>query len=104
MLKGRFSALKALSPATHIQNTYKDVAALMVIHNICIDLGDKPEGIWDYAPADYEQQVEGGLADYGGDVGDDEEVNVPAGGTDAALRKDGLALREQLLNELYPNL
>ncbi|KAK2466621.1 hypothetical protein APHAL10511_000879 [Amanita phalloides] len=104
MLKGRFPALKALSPAENIQETYRDVAALLVIHNICIDLGDHPESVLNYAPAVEEPQDEGEFAGYGGNIGDDVEVNVPDGETDAALKRAGFALREQLLDELYPNV
>jgi hypothetical protein len=106
MLKGRFPALKALSPAENIQETYRDVAALIIIHNICLDLGDHPENILDYIPADAsaeEPQTQGALAMHGGNVGD-EEVNVPEGETDATLKKAGYALREQLLDELFPRL
>jgi hypothetical protein len=105
MLKGRFPALKCLSPAENMKETYRDVASLMIIHNICIDLGDHPEDILEYAPTDpsvEEPQVEVELANYGGNVEDDVEIDVPAGETDTALKNLGYALREQLLNELFP--
>jgi hypothetical protein len=48
LLKGRFPALKDLPPENNIQNTYRLVHALMVMHNLCIDLEDHPEDIPDF--------------------------------------------------------
>ena len=81
------------------------MAALLVIHNICIDLEDHPENILDYTPADpavEEPQAQGELTGYGGNVGEDAEINVPAGETDTALKNLGFRLRETLLDELFP--
>ena len=103
MLKGHFPALKGLSPAKNMKDTYRDVAAMMVIHNICVDLADHPEK--EYSPTDpsvEEPQAEVELAEHGGNIGDDVEINVPAGETDTALKNLGYALRERLLDELYP--
>ena len=35
-----------------IQETYKVIKALMVVHNVCIDHGDRPEDIHGFEPSD----------------------------------------------------
>lgn len=44
MLKGRFLSLKDLGRHHNIDNAYKAIEAIMVIHNLGIDWGDKPGG------------------------------------------------------------
>ncbi|KAG2066576.1 hypothetical protein BDR04DRAFT_970675, partial [Suillus decipiens] len=39
MLKGRFPSLRDLPPEQDIHDTYCTVEALLVLHNLCIDLG-----------------------------------------------------------------
>lgn len=52
LLKGRFLSLKEMGTHHDIQETYKVIEALMVIHNMCIDHGDRPEQIHDFDPHD----------------------------------------------------
>ena len=52
VLKARFPSLKEMGPHRNIQDMYKAIEALMIIHNICIDWGDKPEDTWDIEGAD----------------------------------------------------
>lgn len=41
LLKARFRALRNLGPSANIQDTHRSIEALIVLHNLCIDLGDK---------------------------------------------------------------
>ncbi|KAF8578402.1 hypothetical protein K439DRAFT_1300408, partial [Ramaria rubella] len=66
LLKGRFPALKAMGSANNIQEVYKAVEALMVVHNLCIDMDNHPEDILDFNPDD----PQGSREDE--DVGDDD--------------------------------
>ena len=52
MLKGRFPSLKELPAFDNMDEAYKVIQAMMVIHNLCIDWGDAPETIPDYVPGD----------------------------------------------------
>jgi hypothetical protein len=36
-----------MGPHKKIQDMYKAIKAMMIIHNICIDWVNKPEDIWD---------------------------------------------------------
>ncbi|EJD08462.1 uncharacterized protein FOMMEDRAFT_66464, partial [Fomitiporia mediterranea MF3/22] len=47
MLKGRFTSLRSF-PGYKLNVIYMTVEALMVIHNILIDLNDDPETIANY--------------------------------------------------------
>jgi len=41
-----------MGPHDDIQEMYKVIKALLILHNFCIDFGDKPEDIWDFDPKD----------------------------------------------------
>jgi hypothetical protein len=51
-LKGQFQSLNEMGTHHDIQETYRVIKALMVVHNMCIDHGDKPEDIHDFDPSD----------------------------------------------------
>ena len=51
MLKGRFPALRDM-PGKNRQTVYATIEALMVIHNICVDLNDDPTEIEGYRGVD----------------------------------------------------
>ena len=52
MLKGYFGSLKEMWSHADIQEMYKAIEVLLVLHNMCIEYGDKPEDIWGYDPKD----------------------------------------------------
>lgn len=72
MLKGRFLLLKEMGKHADIQDIYKAIETLIVIHNICIDWGDKPEDIWSFDPKESWANGE--------DDNEDEEENNEVGG------------------------
>lgn len=91
-----------------MQEVYKAVEALMVIHNLAIDLDDHPEEIWDYDSTD-ESSIAGPdnedadnwvLQEFGHAIV--ERLSVPGRETDTWLRTKGYAMRIQLLNKLCP--
>ena len=100
VLKARFPSLKEMGPHRNIQDMYKAIEALMIIHNICFDWGDKPEDTWDIEGAD--------------DRSDDEEddgmessiingeADVPAHETERWLLEQGREKWLILMNELIP--
>ena len=47
LFKARFPSLREMGPHKKIQDMYKAIKAMMIIHNICIDWVNKPEDIWD---------------------------------------------------------
>ncbi|KAF8579607.1 hypothetical protein K439DRAFT_1359267 [Ramaria rubella] len=110
-LKGRFPALKAMGSANNIQEVHKAVEALMVVHNLCIDMDDHPEDILDFNPND----PQGSHEDE--DLGDNDggarpipqlgatvhhRIQIPGQESEAWLRMKGLQKCLQLLNELCP--
>ena len=75
MIKGCFLSLKEMGTHRNIQDMYKAIEAMMILHNICIDWNDSPEEIWDYDPADHWEN-DGNDEDDG--IGGDEEFNGDA--------------------------
>ena len=103
LLKGRFPSLKEMGKHENIQDMYKAIEAMMVLHNICIDWSDRPEDIWDYDPTDVwpDDGEEGMDVDIGCEViGGD--AQVPGHETDAWLKEMGRQKRMNMLNELFP--
>jgi hypothetical protein len=103
-LKGRFRALKEMGPHEDIQEMYKAIEALLILHNICIDLGDKPEEIWDFDPKDdFEETEEDPDPDLEASLGEFEELDaIPGHETDAWLKRQGRRKRMIIFNELFP--
>lgn len=106
LLKGRFPALKLLGTPADMQDAYRTVEALAVIHNFCIDNQDHATTIPGFDGFDHDVYEamraarEGNGGRQAGDGDDDEEV--PGYETNAWLREAGLEMREQIFAELFP--
>ena len=101
MLKGRFPSLKEMGPHRDIQEMYKALEVMMILHNICIDWNDKPEEIWGYDPVDH-----WGDDDEDGNIGFEEidgDAEVPEHETEQWLRETGRQKRLVLLDTLFPS-
>lgn len=95
MLKGRFPALRNM-PGTDMKMIYMAVEALMVIHNILVDLNDDPTEIDDYDGSD-----ELGLFQpicQGEDEETERQVTEINELEDTILYRTGLYRRKQLMN------
>ncbi len=107
-LKGRFPGLKAAGKHQDIQDLYKAIEALLILHNICKDWRDRPEDIPDFDPQEL---------DDGGDHSDDEaaedadevplvippnNANIPIYESEDWLKKKGYEKRMLLLDYLFP--
>ena len=101
LLKSRFQSLRKFGRHEDIQQTYRVIQALMVVHNLCIDLGDHPMEMGDVGDnAEEEDRWEDQLGYGGSDL--DEAVQLPEGETEDALREEGWNKREEILNKLFP--
>jgi hypothetical protein len=101
LLKARFTSLKEMGKHEDIQDEFKEIEAMMIIHNICIDWKDRPDDIWDWDPTDDwsdEEEVDAdiGLEVIGG------KAHVPAHETNAWLKDMGRQKRRVVLDELFP--
>jgi hypothetical protein len=102
LLKGRFPSLKEMGRHEDIQDAFKAIEAMMIIHNICIDWNDRPDCIWDFNPTDDwsddddDDDVDADLEVIGG------EAHVPDHETNAWLKEMGRQKRNVILNELFP--
>ena len=78
-----------MGPHEDIQEMYKVIKALLILHNICIDLGDKPKEIWDFNPKDdFEETEEDPDPDLEASLGEFEELEaIPGHETDAWLKR-----------------
>ena len=102
LLKSRFQSLRQLGRHEDIQQTYRVIQALMVTHNLCIDLGDHPMEVSGAESAPEERGL-GIQLGYGGiEVDEDELTQLPEGETGEELREQGRNKREAILNELFP--
>jgi hypothetical protein len=103
LLKARFPSLKEMGIHRRIQDMYKAIEPLMIIHNICIDWGDRPEDTWNIDSADSwsdseeddDDETVGGYI-VGG------EADVPPHKTENWLLEQGRQKCLILMNELFP--
>jgi hypothetical protein len=107
VLKGRFLSLRVMGPHDDVQEIYRVIEALMILHNICIEHNDHPEDIYDYvlcfdpepedgADPDEEDSHNFGCEDITG------EAQIPGHETDNWLKIQGYRKRKALLDELFP--
>jgi hypothetical protein len=103
LFKGRFPSLRAMGPHQNIQDLYKTIEALMVLHNMAINFKDRPSDEWriDENPDDQDDETDGN---------EDEEpmvsevvgeARVPAYETDNYLKERGRIKRLALLDRLF---
>lgn len=108
-LKGRFPILK-LMPGRHMPRVFHVIEALMILHNILLDLGDSPEDIDDFNPSDADaDEVLEELLRRNGRALSNRTQNQPAnagptqsipGENAQTLRRGGHALREGIMQSL----
>jgi hypothetical protein len=101
LFKGRFPCLRGLGPHTSMQEIYRTIEALIVLHNIAIDLNDKPDCSWclDEDPDDQPDNNDGNRELLAFDVVGDPDI--PAYETDDYLKEQGRIKRLLLLNRLF---
>ncbi|CUA74761.1 hypothetical protein RSOLAG22IIIB_05701 [Rhizoctonia solani] len=85
LLKGRFSALRSM-PGWDLSRMYRAIEALMIIHNICIDLRDDIHNIEQVNPVDEQAGNIGHL------IARDQAKDADA------LRASGLVRQKQLVD------
>ena len=99
LLKGRFRSLKEMGPHADIQEMYKAIEALLILHNMCIDYGDKPDDDWEIdldeeRSVEHEEDPDAMIIENG--------ENIPARETNAWLKRQGRAKRMIIFNDLFP--
>jgi hypothetical protein len=78
---------------------YKAIEGLLILHNMCIDFGDKPEDIWDYSAMDADDFDNDNISE---DVDLDDKEGIPARETNAWLLNQGHQKQMIIFNELVP--
>lgn len=102
-LKGRFLSLKEMGWHKNLQEIYKVIEALLILHNMCIDYGDIPEHILDFDPSDNTIPVEVAAGDiHFGLVEVTQEANIPQYETDQWIKEEGRCKRDLIFNDLFP--
>ena len=108
-LKGRFPGLKDLGTHRDVQDMYKAIEAMLVLHNICIEWQDHPQDIIDFNPRD--DFDEAAVADPPVQVDMDTrvycqviegEAEIPEHETDLWMKEQGHLKRKQILDRLFP--
>lgn len=106
-LKGRFPSLKDMGSHENLEDLYDVIEALMILHNICIDWGDRPEDIWSFDPRDPPRDGEEMPEEQDGDLVSIYEnvaggAGVPLYETEAWLKEEGYRKRWAIFTELFP--
>ncbi|KAG8914687.1 hypothetical protein FRC01_003964, partial [Tulasnella sp. 417] len=107
-LKGRFQALKCMGGTDNLPLMFRAIESLLILHNICIEYGDKVADLPDFCVDDLYPE---GASDDDED-GENEEAlawvglanstrNMP-GESDEALKRRGKALRLTILDLIAP--
>lgn len=106
-LKGRFQALKCIGGTDNLPLMFRAIESLLILHNICIEYGDKAADLPDFrvddlypdgaSEGDSDSEDEGmawvGMAD--------STRNLP-GESDEALKQRGKAFRLNILDLIVP--
>lgn len=109
MLKGRFLSLKEMGKHSDIQDIYRAIEAMIVLHNICIDWGDKPEDSWSFSLRDdwesheEDEEDEDVNNEVGGEIIEG-EAEVPVYETERWLKEEGRRKRQAIFEYLYDDL
>jgi hypothetical protein len=96
-LKARFPALKRLGAVRDMKNIYRAIEAMMIVHNMCHELGDAPTGLRVQLDAD-DDLAEADRDDQESD--NDEHHNVDQEDMDSLCQ--GRAFRERCVALLCP--
>lgn len=101
-LKGRFPLLK-LMPGRMMERVYPLIEAMMILHNILMDLGDSPTEICDFDPNDDTAELVQGLLNDHGRAFDDTALRgqPDQDGYDAdSLRDSGRVYRDAIMEAM----
>jgi hypothetical protein len=105
-LKGRFPALK-LMPGRDMKQLYRSVEALIILHNILLELNDSPHDIDDFSAEEIEAEVADMLAvpfepGFGPTRNRDERRRVSQEAeSDEVRRHKGVVLRNHLVSYMF---
>ncbi|PBK65329.1 hypothetical protein ARMSODRAFT_892022, partial [Armillaria solidipes] len=103
--KGRFPSLRCMGAHRDVQDIYRVVEALIVLHNMCLYYDDHPENIVNIVLRDTDLRTDHDDGDaeegFGGETIDG-EPNVPAHETATWLKEEGYRMRLNLLDEVCP--
>ena len=102
MLKGQFLSLKEMGSHRDMQDVYKAIEAMMILHNICLRWGDDPTKIWDYHPEDRWQGDDDLEETIDADLFDAPAVDIPEHESYDWLKEAGRRKRWILLDTLFP--
>ena len=89
-----------MGPHADIQEMYRAIKALLILHNMCIDYGDKPDDDWEIDVMD-EERLDERDEDPDAIIVENGE-NIPIQETDAWLKRQGRAKRMIIFNDLFP--
>ena len=105
-LKGRFPGLQYFGLHVNIRNMLTAIETLLILHNICIHLQDRPEDIESFkALQGFEDQEISGIVHQEQEEYIDPSqsvVNIPFHDTDEWNKLEGRRKRDLLLDEILP--
>ncbi|KAF7367609.1 DDE Tnp4 domain-containing protein [Mycena sanguinolenta] len=101
--KLRFQSARMMGIHKDVQDVWRALDALLVMHNMCLWHNDHPKHLEDYRDSLRDDDAPGGNHD---EPEVDEQVfdtpDIPAEETAAWLKDRGLELRQQLLDQVFP--
>jgi hypothetical protein len=98
-LKLRFRSLQLMGSHDNVDDVWRAIDAMLIFHNLCLRLDDHPRYLPGYTETagTMEEDLNAAVDNAVGGP-----VNIPLVETDARLREDGYALRDQLLDTVCP--
>lgn len=101
-LKNRFPSLMRMGAVSDMDDLYRSVEAMLILHNMCYDLHDTVSGQPDSFTRARLEEEDGELYDY---VGQEHEDNDWGEGIDVnePLLEAGRAFREECMNLICPD-
>ncbi|KAJ3981565.1 hypothetical protein F5890DRAFT_1534734 [Lentinula detonsa] len=104
-LKLRFRSLQMMGAHENVQDAWRAIDSLMIVHNMCLYYDDQPAQLDDYS----EDIHDDGIGDWDGDILPEMTQNNVGGPADiphseraASLRVEGYRLRNELMDIVCP--
>ncbi|EEB98236.1 hypothetical protein MPER_02295, partial [Moniliophthora perniciosa FA553] len=102
-LKGCFPSLRFLGSHRDVNDNWRVIEALMILHNICLYYNDHPELIDDFVIVmDTRTQDDHEDIPPASPTPDMESLGLPLNETDAWLQEKGHKLHKEILDSVFP--
>ena len=96
-------SLKTMGQHGNMQEVYKAIESMIIIHNMCIDFNDHPQSIEGFTADNAGFPIEPSMNESFLQEVEEADINIPIYETDQWLKKEGYRKRMELLKYLFGN-